>query len=147
MTTQNVAPAGEETSMAPANSVLSLDSVIKITDDIKHIIVPVPEWGGEVRLGTLSAEDAADFLEAVQDPRKKRVAGLRLLVLAIEDADGKRVDRTKIDAYVGLIGKRSAAVVNRLINEVTKFNGLDKAQVEERKNESGGAESSDSLTA
>ena len=85
----------------------------------------VPAWGGVVRIGSLSADDMLSFIEGNEDPEKKRLSGLRLLVRSIVDADGNRIgDESMIPAF----RKKDSATIMQLITAITKLNGLDEEE-------------------
>jgi hypothetical protein len=110
-------------------------------DDIRYDEVPCPEWGGEVRIGSLTAEDITSWLEAGDDPKKKQAQGLRLMVKSLVNSENGRVPEENQEALVEALKKKNAGVVNRIIKGVRKLNGLDAAEQEAAKNASGGTDS------
>lgn len=98
--------------------------------DRKHVDVPVPEWGGTVRLMELSAKDRSLIeattigvqgqnvqvrTEAFQTLRERTVAA------AMVDDQNIRIYRdTELDA----LGKKSGQVVQRLFDIVQELSGM-----------------------
>lgn len=110
---------------------LSLDEMLD-ANDIQFIEVDTPEWGGTVRLGSLTAGEMLTFIETSEGPAKAN-AGLRLIVRSLVDAEGNRLGT---DKHLEAFKKKDAKVVNRLVKAILTLNGMDaKTQVAE-KNES-----------
>src|SRR5262245_14597172 len=132
--------------MENQQTVLSLDQMLA-GSDTEYELVDVPEWGGKVRIGSLTAEQMVRWTEAkTETPLDRRNAGLLLLVSSIVDADGNRIaNASHVNAFRG----RSAKVLNRIIDRILKMNGLvvdtsaihqiDPVAIEQRKNGSGEA--------
>lgn len=115
---------------------LSLDDMLS-AEDIQYVEVPTPEWGGKVRLGSLSAGEMMTFIETSEGP-ERQTSGLRLIVRSLVDADGNRIGS---DKYLESFKKKDAKVINRLVKAILELNGMDvKAQAAE-KNDSGGTAS------
>jgi len=131
--------------MENQQTVLSLDQMLA-GSDTEYELVDVPEWGGKVRIGSLTAEQMVKWTEAkTETPLDRRNAGLLLLVSSIVDADGNRIANA---SHVGAFRGRSAKVLNRIIDRILKMNGLivteevhqvDPVAIEQRKNGSGEA--------
>jgi hypothetical protein len=102
------------------------------TSDTKFRVIPVPEWGRSVRLGSLSV---SEILEWAKDTEQKN---LDLLVLSLVDGDGIRIGNRAVD--VPLLRTKSHEVVQRLIRAAEDINGLrqkPEEAVREAKNGSG----------
>lgn len=104
-------------------------AAILTAEDIEHRIVPVPEWGGAVRVRGMTGSERDSYdaesyrmgqagAAAITDFRVRRVA--RCLV----DADGKRLFT---DADVVALGKKNGAVIDRLDDVVAELSGLGEA--------------------
>lgn len=110
-------------------------SAILAASDLKTEDVDVPEWGGTVRVRTLTGTER-DAFEAglVGQEGKRNLANLRarLLSLAIVDDQGRRVF-AESDADV--LGSKSAAALDRLFDVAQRLNGIGtEAQKEAEKN-------------
>jgi hypothetical protein len=97
--------------------------------------VEVEAWGAFVRLGSLTAGDMLDFVEANEGPAK-RTAGLRLIVKSLVDDSGNRIGKLE---HLEVFKKKDARTINKLIAEVLKLNGLTDKEGEKAKNDSSGA--------
>jgi hypothetical protein len=99
------------------------------TEDIE-----VPEWGGSVRIKTLTGAERDEWEQSVTvgkgRNREVAIANLRakLLVIVIVDENGKAVfDYSDIQA----LGKKSAKALERVFDAARKLNGLTDEDVEE----------------
>lgn len=103
-------------------------------DDREYEDVPVPEWGGSVRImGMRGAErDAfeADQYAKKDAPISQRMANFRakLLVRCIVDEDFNRVYSDK-DAEA--LGKKNASVLSRLFEPAQRLSGMTREDVDE----------------
>lgn len=117
---------------------LSRDAILQ-TDDTVYDYVEVPEWGGKVRVKSLSATER-DAWEAgfATDPgdrrskhraaiakatRQERLSHVRasLVALVVVDEAGKR---TFTDGDVGALGAKNAAAVDRIFEKASELSGL-----------------------
>lgn len=113
--------------------VLSIEDVVA-ADDVKYLELDVPEWGGTVKLGSLSAGDLIEWHEANEGPAKRN-AGLRLLVKSFIGPDGKRLaDPNK---HIETFRNKDNKVLERLLREIVKLNGLTIKGQDDAKNSSG----------
>lgn len=104
-----------------------IDSV----DDRRWEDVPVPEWGGEVRILSLSGEDRDAYEAAIADAKQSgqgvtlRLQNFRskLVAKAMVDGDFKRLYP---DSKVKTLAKKNAAVIDRLWTKTQELSGMDK---------------------
>jgi len=114
-------------------SLLTRDQVDN-ADDLPYEDVPVPEWGGTVRLRTLTGAERDAFEASVvsQNGTNRRVnlknVRARLVGLSLVDEEGNRL---YADADVPKLGKKSAKVLDRLFSKAQKLSGLTDDDVEE----------------
>lgn len=120
----------------------SIDDMLA-KDDVRYATVPVPEWGGAVRFGSLSAGAMLDFVESNEGPAK-RTAGLRLIIQSLVDSTGKRIGN--VEKHLEAMRSKDAQVTNRLVGEILKLNGMDEASKKVLGNESSAASSGASPT-
>jgi hypothetical protein len=107
--------------------ILTIDEMLA-SDDIEYAVIPtwkVKDAKGEtvqgyVRIGSLSAEDIIDWRETNDGPAKKTM-GIRLLVNSLVDEKGNRIGTPK---HYELFKKKSNAVMERILAEVIKLNGM-----------------------
>ncbi len=112
---------------------LSIDDILK-ADDLPPRLVKVPEWGGEVYVATLRA-DERDAMESrlVELKETRGLVGVRAMMVAfcICDANGKRLFANDLDNAAEKIGKRAAPGVQRLFNVISEMNAVTKEDIEE----------------
>lgn len=113
-------------------------------DDTEYAVVDV--FGTRVRLGSLPAGHMLDWLEANEDPTKRRDAGIRLVVQSIVDEDGNRVSDADIPKYLLAFRNKNNVSVSKVVAEILKLNGMH-TKAELLKNESGGTPAASSPSA
>lgn len=86
---------------------------------------------GYVRIGSLTAEEMAEFRETVDGPAKK-TSGMRLFVNSLVDKDGKRIGN---QSHYAAFKKTSNAVQERVLAKIMELNGLTTKAGVEAKNE------------
>lgn len=119
-------------------------------DDRRYEDVAVPEWGGTVRLRSLTGEER-DRYEASMVKRvgNKQVDDLRnararLVVLAAVNEDGTPLfDQNDTAA----LGRRSSAALDRLFEAACKLSGISDDDVKELEGNSGPAQSGPATSA
>jgi hypothetical protein len=95
-------------------------------------------WGGEVRVGSICADDMIEFAEANEDKAKKKRAGLNLIARSLVDADGARIGcepdgRTPQAALVAKLGKKDSGSIGKVVDAILKLNGMDRKSQEDAK--------------
>lgn len=114
-------------------AILNRDAILG-ADDMKTVDVEVPEWGGSVRLRTLTGGERDKFESDMVDQRGKNnklnLVNLRarLVALCAVDEGGKRMFG---DNEVSRLGAKSASVLDKLFVAAQKLNGMTEADVEE----------------
>ena len=117
---------------------------ILAADDAKFAEVDVPEWGGKVRVRTISGTERDQFEEfASQANKGGRKFGVRgfLAALVICDESGKRVFDTK---DIEALGNKNQKPLDRVWDVASSLNGLSEAAVEDAAKNSNGGQSEDS---
>ena len=103
-------------------------------DDLAHENVDVPEWGGTVRVRTLTGFERDAFEQSVITRRGKQVdmnlenLRAKLAALTIVDEDGERLFS---EADVQALAQKSAAALSRVFTVAQRLNGLTNEDVEE----------------
>lgn len=122
-------------------TLLSRDQILQ-ADDLTHEDVEVPEWGGTVRVRTLTGSERDAFEQSVITRRGKQVdmnlenLRAKLAALTIVDEDGERLFS---EADVQALAQKSAAALSRVFTVAQRLNGLTDGDVEElTENLSGG---------
>lgn len=102
--------------------------------DLTYEDVEVPEWGGTVRVRSLTAADRDAYEAGLLDQRGRGVrvnmrnARARLVALSVVDADGNRLFS---EADVERLGQKSAAALDRVFDVATRLSGLAQRDLEE----------------
>jgi len=120
--------------------ILSIDEMLG-ADDVEYRTIPT--WKvkdaktgqmiqGYVRIGSLTAEEVAEWRDTTDGPAKKTM-GTRLFVNSLVDKDGKRIGRQ--DHYISF-RKKSNAIQEKVLAEIVDLNGLSvkKEKSDEAKN-------------
>lgn len=116
-------------------ALLSRDDILKV-EDRKYELLDVPEWGGEVRLRTLTGRERDEFEASTVETNKKgqqrtNLVNIRarLVSLCLVDEEGNRMFTEKRDVI--LLGEKSAAALERVFAKCNEMNGLSEKDVEE----------------
>lgn len=119
--------------------------------DRQFEVVPVPEWNGEVRVGSFTGLDRAQFEQRVYVDGKTvdmSAYKLQLVVACAVDEDGKTMFTAE---DVAALGAKSAVALDRVFAAAARINGLlpSNAKAIEGNSDAGqaGSDTSDSLTA
>lgn len=120
---------------------------ILAADDIQYEDVPVPEWGGVVRVKSLMGNER-DGLEASMIVGKGKNAQVnlenlraKLVARSCVDENGKRIfDDTDIPA----LARKSALALNRVYEVAQRLSGITQEDVDELTKNSEAAQSADS---
>ena len=105
---------------------LSKASILAAKDTKLSEALPVPEWGGEVYIKTLSGTERDAFEDAYAD-NKMKAFRCRFLVLTLSDDKGQRLFE---DGDVAELGKKSSVVISRLFEAAWKHNAFTNEAVE-----------------
>ena len=102
-------------------------SEILSAHDLKTEDVSVPEWGGDVRVRTITGSERDAFEGGlVGEGGQRNLSNLRarLLSLAIVDENGSRLF-SENDAAI--LGGKSSAALDRLFDVAQRLNGIGQA--------------------
>lgn len=110
---------------------LTKDQILS-ADDLKTKDVVVPQWGGTVRLRTMTASERDRFenMVFVGKDKNERMADIRatLLSLCIVDEKNNLVFSEK---DIKALGGKSAAAVDLLFSEAQKLNAVTDQDIED----------------
>lgn len=115
-------------------ALLSRDDILSVRD-LTFAVVPVPEWGGEVRLRTLSGKERDHFEQSlVKTKGNKQVsnydnARARLVALCMVDDSGRRLFNSTKE--IEMLGDKSVAALQVVYNKCMEMNKLTEQEVEE----------------
>lgn len=109
-------------------SLLSKDAILA-ADDRQTQDLQVPEWGGMVRIATMSATDRDRWESETYGGDKPNTADFRarFVALCLVGEDGKRLFT---DKEVASLGAKSAAALQRVFAAAQKLNALTDAEAE-----------------
>ena len=105
---------------------LSKTAILAAKDTKLSDPVPVPEWGGDVFVKTLTGTERDAFEDAYAE-NKMKAFRCRFLVLTLCDDAGQRLFE---DGDVGELGQKSSVVINRLFEAAWKHNAFTNEAVE-----------------
>lgn len=108
--------------------VLSVEEMLA-AEDVEY--AEIKGWNGIIRIGSLSAEEFLEWTEANEGEAKK-TAGIRLVVRSLVDAEGRRIGNDKM---IGQFKKKSQAIMERIVKEILKLNGLNTKSEKDTKND------------
>ncbi|MGW1278012.1 hypothetical protein ACWD4V_13810 [Streptomyces tsukubensis] len=125
---------------------------IDSADDRTFEDVPVPEWGGTVRIMSMSGTDRNSYQQSMVvmgpdgKPKEVRLEQqlARLLARCLVDESGRRLYVT--DKQIQSLGRRDGAVLERLAAIAKRVSKLGKDSVEEAEGNSAAAESGSSTS-
>ena len=107
---------------------LSAEEIFAV-QDIETVEVKVPEWGGIVRLRSLSGEEAFTFAKLIE--KDKSSGAVQVLLLSAVDANGSQLFTSE---DLDKLKKKSLHAIMRLQKEALRINGLTEEAVEATKN-------------
>lgn len=105
---------------------LNRDAVLKVTDTVTKDI-PVPEWGGSLRVRTMTVAERNDFARRASSEDKVSVAAWLVSVLAV-DENNKPLFKAE---DVPEIERRNFRAVDRVVQAILEVNGISEKKVEE----------------
>lgn len=106
---------------------LAKDQILSM-DDFEYKTLEIEEWGGEIRLRSLSSADRDQFeaeLSQTQDLTNLRA---RLVCRAIVDEEGSRMFT---DQEAKALGAKNANVLSYIFEAVRVMNGMDDDALED----------------
>lgn len=105
------------------------------TDDRKYVTVHVDEWGGDVRIRSLTGRERDEFegknTETKNGRSKVKFENFRarFCALCIVDASGAPLFVT--NAEITMLGNKSVKALQRVFNACQDLNGMSDSDVEE----------------
>jgi hypothetical protein len=103
-------------------------------DDLPGEVVNVPEWGGSIKVRSMTAKEREDFSAGLRDKDGNVVTAswkARLVALTVVDENGARIFA---DADADALAGKSALVIERLSEVALRLNGLGTEQAAIAKN-------------
>lgn len=133
---------------------LSREGILN-ADDMATRDVPVPEWGGEVRIRMLTGTERDAFEASTIEQRKdgttrRNLANLRARLVAeciiVPDGPDKGM-RMFVASDIKMLGNKSARALQRVFDACQEFNSFSPEDVEELAQGFDGAPSESSTSA
>lgn len=132
---------------------LTRDQILT-AEDLKTEIVPVPEWGGDVRVASMPGLDFEQLTDQYAgDARKEKGTdgkpggplktsfAAALAAFTIVDESGKRIFT---EADIVVLGTKSQAALDRVVVVASRLNRLSKEDREKLEKNSGATPTDDS---
>src|SRR5574341_2352955 len=125
-----------------ATVLLSRDAILAAVD-VQTEDVPVPEWGGTVRVRGLTGTERDQYeLWIVQGKGRNRDINIRqsrakLVMMCVVDGDGKRLFD---EADIVALGRKSALALPRVFDKAGALSGLDEETLEKIQDDLGNAQ-------
>src|SRR5688572_21354021 len=116
-------------------------SALDILDanDVKTEDVDVPEWGGVVRLRSLSADEMSEFIDKYGKDKNKGEAVVKALQLSAIGEDGQNLfpinDDVETRKIISRLRRKSLRAFMRVQSAVLKLNGLSVEEEATAKND------------
>lgn len=102
-------------------------------DDLKYVDVPVPEWGGDVRVRIMTGRQRQQFQVAYMGKKGMDEVFMERLVMATAvNGDGESLFT---EADLEELSKKSSIALNRIFEAAAHLNGMTQESVEEIKGE------------
>lgn len=114
-------------------TILSRDQILG-AEDLPTRDVPVPEWGGTVRMRGLTGSERDAYEASVRQFKGDRMVvklenvRARLVAMCLVDEEGQRLFT---DQQAKELGRKSGKILDRLFDEAAKLSGLSEEAVEE----------------
>lgn len=124
----------EQKEMQTTQKFLTAADIIAAAD-LEPIVIDVPEWGGQVRMLPLSGSQRDSYEASCFKGQGKNVqmnlenVRAKLVGLTVVNENGERLFKSQIE--VTQLGKKNAAVLNRLWKKAQEISGLDEEAVKE----------------
>ena len=127
---------------------LTRDAILSVSD-LATESVPVPEWGGDVLVKTLTGAERDAFEQACENAKKGKSIALkelkaRLVAMAVCDERGAALFTAK---DIPDLNKKNSKAIDRLFKAAQRLSGLSNDDVEQLAGNSSGDQSDDSGSA
>ena len=119
---------------------LDRDTILKTPPLLHRELVPVPEWGGDVWVRTLSASER-DQLEMQWEKTKRIHFRARLVYYCACDDAGKDLFR---EEDIPILGAHSTSAITRIVDVAFRLNKFTREDIEELEKNSRNGQAADS---
>ncbi len=97
-------------------------------DDLKNDTVEVPEWGGAVKVRSMSGAEAEKYSETVSEEGRSGVANIALLI-SMCAVDGENKPLFPDEEDLKALAEKDINVLNAVATACMKVNGFDQEEV------------------
>lgn len=128
----------ESTVLTPAMRTLDDATAIIATDDIRFEYVPCPEWGGKVRVRSITSKKRAELEKRLTEDKRTRQGITKevnmqlfrewLVVYGCVKENGEPLFQSE---HVKMLQDKSAGVIQRLTDAIMRLSGIGKDDVDE----------------
>jgi len=122
-------------------------SEVIAVDDLKHEDVPVPAWGGAIRLRTMSGTERDEFRAAAAAGEggvpMGKFSALLLVATAVDETGARIFTLDDVEA----LGEKNAEALDTVAAVAMRLNGLGGAAVSDAEKNSASTQSDDSGSA
>lgn len=106
---------------------LSKEEILKV-NDMRYDCVAIPEWGGDVRIKTMSLSDQLAYEEVRKGENTENII-IQLVKTSCVDENGKQLFT---DEDVKLLHDKSADVICRIFQKCLDINVVNSEKVEKQ---------------
>ena len=115
--------------MSDQKKYLTAEDILAVKD-IVTVEVDVPEWGGIVRLRSMSGEEAVTYVEMLA--KDKSSAAVKAVLMCAVKEDGTRLFT---EEQLSVLKQKSLRAINRIQNVALEINGLRDEEAKKTKND------------
>ena len=108
-------------------ALLTRDSVLK-AQDVATKDVAVPEWGGDIRVRSMTVAERAEFVRRSGSSEERDAIGAWLVATLSVDAGGAQLFKPE---DVAALVQRNFRALDRVMATIFELNALDAKKVEE----------------
>lgn len=110
-------------------------------DDFRYTEVSVPEWGGKVRIKSMTAAQRDILSKAIKTKGESEAAELAL-VMCIVDEEGNRIFKQE---HIAGLKKKSVAPIARIMEAIAALSGGKSEDIDKNEENFGGTPTGDLL--
>lgn len=125
---------------------LNKDAILGV-EDLKHEDVPVPAWGGAIRVRTMTGAERDEFRAAAAAGEggvpMGKFSAILLAATAVDESGARMFTLDDVEA----LGEKSAEALDTVVAVAMRLNGLGGAAVSDAEKNSASTQSDDSGSA
>jgi hypothetical protein len=107
-------------------TLLSRDAILK-AQDVSTVEVSIPEWGGSIRVRSMTVSERNEFGRRVSSAEEKTSIGAWLVtLLSVDDKGGRLFKPEDVEA----LEQRNAKAVDAVVNAILEVNKVGEKEVE-----------------